>query len=106
LQPAEGDCPNPLYAPAQIKEPLLSPSLTSKPSLTVKKVYEYDIQTKPGDVVRVFKKGMMAVGIEDASRLTDRGWTDDDAYYDLQGRRVSQPRRGVYIRGGKKVIVK
>ena len=106
LQPAEGDCPNPLYAPAQIKEPLLSPSLTSKPSLTVKKVYEYDIQTKPGDVVRVFKKGMMAVGIEDASHLTDRGWTDDDAYYDLQGRRVSQPRRGVYIRGGKKVIVK
>ena len=106
LQPAEGDCPNPLYAPAQIKEPLLSPSLTSKPSLTVKKVYEYDIQTKPGDVVRVFKKGMMAVGIDDASRLTDRGWTDEDAYYDLQGRRVSQPRRGVYIRGGKKVIVK
>ena len=28
------------------------------------------------------------------------------AIYDLQGRRVEQPQRGIYIRGGKKVIVK
>ena len=53
LQPAQGDCPNELYAPAQIKEPLLSNSLTSKPQLTVKKVYEYDIQTVPGQICEV-----------------------------------------------------
>ena len=28
------------------------------------------------------------------------------AVYDLQGRRVEQPQRGLYIRGGKKVIIK
>ena len=50
LQPAQGNCPNELFAPAQIKEPLLSQSLTSKPQLTVKKVYEYDIQTTPGQI--------------------------------------------------------
>ncbi len=48
LQPAQGDCPNALFAPAQIKEPLLSEALTSKPQLTLKKVYEYDLQTIPG----------------------------------------------------------
>ena len=29
-----------------------------------------------------------------------------DTYYDLSGRRVSHPRRGVYIKGGKKVYVR
>ena len=53
LQPAQGDCPNELFAPAQIKEPLLSNSLTSKPQLTVEKVYEYDIQTVPGQICEV-----------------------------------------------------
>ena len=57
LQPAQGDCPNELFAPAQIKEPLLSNSLTSKPQLTVKKVYEYDIQTVPGQSYEVKCKG-------------------------------------------------
>ena len=50
LQPAQGDCPNELFAPALIKEPLLSPSLTSSPQLPVKKVYEYDLQTVPGQI--------------------------------------------------------
>ena len=47
LKEAKGKCPNSLLAPAQIKEPLLSRSLTSKPELTVRKVYEYDIETEP-----------------------------------------------------------
>ena len=48
LKVANGECPNPLYKGAQIKEPLLAKSLTEKPALGVKKVYEYDLQTKPG----------------------------------------------------------
>ncbi len=31
---------------------------------------------------------------------------NNDAIYDLQGRRVLNPTRGVYIRNGKKYIVK
>ena len=48
VQPALGDCPNDLFAPAMVKEPLLSPALAAKPRLAVKKVYEYDLQTVPG----------------------------------------------------------
>ena len=47
LRPAEGPCPNPLFAPAQIKDPLtshLSP-LISHPS---PHVYEYDLDTQAG----------------------------------------------------------
>ena len=32
--------------------------------------------------------------------------TNDDVYYDLQGRRVAQPTKGLYIVNGKKVIIK
>ena len=28
----------------------------------------------------------------------------DNSYYDLMGRRVASPRKGVYIRNGKKII--
>lgn len=31
---------------------------------------------------------------------------DRDAYYNLQGQRVERPQKGVYIHGGKKVIIK
>lgn len=31
---------------------------------------------------------------------------DDDAWYDLQGRRVAQPTKGIYIHNGKKIFVK
>ena len=47
LKPAEGDCPNHLFAPASVAEPLVSREITPKhPSL--RKVYEYDVVTKPG----------------------------------------------------------
>ena len=48
LKEAKGACPNALYAPALIKNPLLSEELKEVPSLTVRKIYEYDIATQPG----------------------------------------------------------
>ena len=30
----------------------------------------------------------------------------DNEVYDLQGRKVSNPQRGIYIQGGKKVWIK
>ena len=32
--------------------------------------------------------------------------TDSNAIYDLQGRRVTNPAKGIYIVNGKKVIIK
>ena len=56
LKVANGECPNPLYKSAQIKEPLLAKSLTEKPALEVKKVYEYDLQTKPGGTYHLYNQ--------------------------------------------------
>ena len=39
-------------------------------------------------------------------RSLSGGGSDDDAYYDLQGRKVDTPTRGVYIHHGRKVVVK
>lgn len=47
LKKAHGECPNPLYAPAEIQEPLVSKDL--KPQLPLLyRTYEYDIETQPG----------------------------------------------------------
>jgi alpha-L-fucosidase 2 len=106
LKPAEGDCPNPLFAPADIKEPLLAPSLTTKPKLTVKKVYEYDLQTTPGGKYSIYKKGTMA-GIWD---VEERGERKEESgsrgeTFDLQGRPVEAGAKGLLIEkrvvGGK-----
>ena len=37
---------------------------------------------------------------------TSKNSTEDGVYYDLQGRRVENPTRGVYIVNGKKVVIK
>ena len=54
LKIAEGDCPNQLFAPANIKEPLISSSLTEKPHIEVKKVYEYDLVTESGSDYQIY----------------------------------------------------
>jgi alpha-L-fucosidase 2 len=48
LKVAEGDCPNQLLEPASIKEPLISSSLSEKPKIEIKKIYEYDLSTTIG----------------------------------------------------------
>ncbi len=100
LQPAEGDCPNPLYAPAQIKEPLLANSLTTKPKLSVKKVYEYDLTTQPGGEYRVYQKGTMTALTPLSSAVPPLS----PSIYDLKGQQVDKPGKGLYIINGQKTI--
>ncbi len=52
LQPAQGPCPNDLFAPADVKTPLVSPELKQPQSLALPPVYEYDIETRPGKTYR------------------------------------------------------
>jgi hypothetical protein len=40
------------------------------------------------------------------TRIEDVKTLDSDTYYDLKGRKVAHPTRGVYIKNGRKVIVK
>ena len=55
LTPAKGACPNPLLSPAEIREPLKSAALMDFPLRTLKRVYEYDVQTQAGKVYRFQK---------------------------------------------------
>ncbi len=102
LTPAQGDCPNPLYAPADIKEPLLAKSLSSKPSLSVKKVYEYDLQTVAGGTYHVYQKAYMETGINE----THKPYKPHNTH-DLNGHQVTTPKAGsIYIRNNKKFLSK
>ena len=53
LKTAEGACPNALFAPAIIREPLHSPELKYFQQLPLQKVYEYDIETVAGQTYRL-----------------------------------------------------
>ncbi len=55
LKPAKGDCPNPLLAPARIREPLHSSELKDFKLLPIKKIYEYDIDTEPNETYVITK---------------------------------------------------
>ena len=55
LKAATGDCPNPLYAPAAIQQPLKSKELKTFDLLPVPTVYEYDVETHPGQTIQVKK---------------------------------------------------
>ena len=56
LKPASGACPNPLFASPEIKSPLHSPELKELPLVPLKKVYEYDIDTTPGQTITVSRQ--------------------------------------------------
>ena len=49
------------------------------------------------------ENGATGIGSVNGSEETANG---SSAYYDLQGRKVEQPKKGLYIRNGRKVIVK
>ena len=51
-----GDCPNELFAPADIRKPLHSPELKEFALLTPPKVYEYDIVTLPDKTYTIKRK--------------------------------------------------
>ncbi len=126
LTPAEGDCPNPLFASADIKEPLLAKSITTKPKLTVKKVYEYDLQTVAGEAYEVFLKGttgiapipsvnnqaLPSVNDQALPSVNDQAKSNSIAFpkssrYDLQGRTIqAHPQKGIYIENGRKLLAK
>ena len=48
---ASGSCPNPLFAPADIQQPLRSAELKQLDLLPLRKVYEYDVDTQAGDII-------------------------------------------------------
>ena len=54
LRPATGECPNSLFAPAAIKEPIVSKEIRPQ-SPIITRVYEYDVETNSGDEIMIQK---------------------------------------------------
>jgi alpha-L-fucosidase 2 len=54
LVPAQGECRNDLLKSAAIREPLKSEELKDFKQLPIRKVYEYDIDTAPGKIYKVY----------------------------------------------------
>ena len=45
-------------------------------------------------------------GVEDVNVDFNLNLNLNDSWYDLQGRKVTNPRKGIYIKNGKKVLIK
>ena len=56
LMPAEGPCPNALFASPEIPAPLHSPELKDLPLVPLKEVFEYDVNTAPGQIITIRKR--------------------------------------------------
>jgi alpha-L-fucosidase 2 len=56
IQEASGSCQNQLLQSAIIRDPLKSKELKNFDLLPVRKVYEYDIETHPGQTYRLKKQ--------------------------------------------------
>ena len=53
LRPAKGTCPNPLLAPANIKQPLRAAEVNPVEQKALPTVYEYDLDTEAGKTYKV-----------------------------------------------------
>ena len=79
-----------------------SPQTVDINNVTTDKFFEIST-SKEGDKYKVDDVTNSYTGISDVLRET----TTDYRYYDLSGRRISQPQsKGIYIVNGKKIIVK
>ena len=75
------------------------------------------------DDVRIYDRALGLLEVMALSQMTDRGDTDgvtdgigviannqqpaaNSQYFDLQGRRIVNPRNGLYIKNGKKILVR
>ena len=56
LKEANGECPNSLLAPAEIRTPLKSAELKDFTLRPLQRIYEYDVQTVAGEVYRFAKQ--------------------------------------------------
>ena len=56
LRKAAGACPNPLFASPEIPNPLHSSELSELQLIPVKEVFEYDIDTTPGQIVALSRQ--------------------------------------------------
>ena len=87
--------------------------LTGTQTATARRMTRADIETLPDVIDIVWQPAGSTTGISDASHLMDNGqWIMDNkagaGWYSLDGRRLNgrPTAKGIYVRGGKKFIIK
>jgi alpha-L-fucosidase 2 len=53
LKQAKGECANPFLSVAKVKTPLVSKEKKEQTDLTIRKVYEYDVKTQKGEILKL-----------------------------------------------------
>ena len=81
-------------------------STTQEVTIPAGKAYVTVPSTAFPDGARTLGISFDDVTIVDAARLNNHGEMMNESVYNLQGQRVAQPAKGLYIMNGKKVIIK
>lgn len=106
VKEAEGENPNPLFYTYSMPVKKISGNEyvdvdNSSVNNRLPETWLYDIETKAGDVVYITNENS-ASGIDQT--LTDNG--SNGSIYDISGRKVDSPERGIFIKNGKAFIKK
>lgn len=106
VKEAEGENPNPLFYTYSMPVKKISGDEyvdvdNSSVNNRLPETWLYDIETKAGDVVYITNENS-ASGIDQT--LTDNG--SNGSIYDISGRKVDSPERGIFIKNGKAFIKK
>lgn len=87
-------------------ENLVVSSVDGKLYLPANKSY-LQVEKSAPDVLKIMTEDEYITGIEEINvNRNGNVIGKEDAYYDLQGRRVQAPGKGLYIKNGRKVVVK
>ena len=79
-------------------------SSSPKPKYTFSQDYIWQLEMVSG-TTRASSLEMSTAGISDVSK-TNNAQPKDNQIYDLMGRRVNKPGKGIYIINGRKTVVK
>lgn len=77
------------------------PKTATETSFTAK-AYKAYLQVPKGQGASMF----VIQRADDETQIIPMTTTTDDVTYDLQGRRVAHPTAGIYIKGGKKIVIR
>lgn len=68
--------------------------------------YVYLMYENPGTLILLNADVLTGTYIQTVKTGGNSQWDDGEAWYRLDGKRVSQPGRGIYIHNGKKIVIK
>ena len=79
---------------------------SSMKTLYAYKAYLPLVQVQEAKIINICFGGEVVTGIDDIKAAADKDNNSDGVIYDLSGRVVTNPQKGIYIVNGKKILIK